>query len=245
MSADFSRTRWSLVLDPAAPPDAEGRARSSLDDLIGRYWYPAYAYARRSGHAPETAEALCEAFFAQLPAQVRAIDRQAPGRFRDFLLARLEQFLTGDWRDASEPPHPAAQAPSGMQDLEARARAELPAQASPVQAFQRAFALEVLARSLRRLREEAGQAGRADMFERLQGYLARDPDPAGSPALSEALGIQPLALVVAIKRMRQRFRELADEELMETVASPRDLDAERVALLGLLGGGPPVAPVAT
>ena len=35
---------------------------------------------------------------------------------------------------------------------------------------------------------------------------------------------------IAVKRLRQRYRELADAELAETVASSQDLEVERAAL---------------
>ena len=41
--------------------------------------------------------------------------------------------------------------------------------------------------------------------------------------------------VVALKRLRQRYRELAESELAETVANATDLDAEREALARALG----------
>jgi hypothetical protein len=57
-----------------------------------------------------------------------------------------------------------------------------------------------------------------------------DPAPGQFEELARQLGIRPMATVVALKRLRQRFRELADSELAETVASASDLAAERAAL---------------
>jgi hypothetical protein len=41
--------------------------------------------------------------------------------------------------------------------------------------------------------------------------------------------------VVALKRLRQRFRELASEELTDTVATADDLASEQDALFKVLG----------
>jgi hypothetical protein len=41
---------------------------------------------------------------------------------------------------------------------------------------------------------------------------------------------RPLFVVMAVKRLRQRFTELIDEELGDTVLSPEQLLAERTAL---------------
>jgi hypothetical protein len=90
---------------------------------------------------------------------------------------------------------------------------------------------------LNRLRREATQAGREAMFEALEPFLTIDPPPGQYEAISGTLGTRPLALVVALKRLRQRFRELADEELAETVTSADELEAERVALHAALRRG--------
>ena len=105
---------------------------------------------------------------------------------------------------------------------------------SPEQAYQRSFALEVLARSLRRLQMEAIQTGHLPMYEALQPYLSHDPVPGEYQAISVRLKIPPLALVVALKRLRQRFRELAGQELSDTVTSAEDLMKEQATLLAVL-----------
>jgi RNA polymerase sigma-70 factor (ECF subfamily) len=233
---DFARTRWSLVLGTRAATDDAPNGAGTLDELARRYWYPVYAYVRRSGHPPEIANDLCQAFFTALPAQLRDLDPARCGRFRDVLLARLQDFLTADWRAGTADAPRGSLLPADTASLEARSRHDHAEGSTPERAFQRSFALEVLGRSLARLRTEAEQGGRGDMFEALVAYLSADPPPGQYAVLAEQLRMPALALVIAVKRMRQRFRELADDELMETVASPRDLAAERAAMLQLLAG---------
>jgi RNA polymerase sigma-70 factor (ECF subfamily) len=232
----FAHTRWSLVLGTRAATGDAPDGAGTLDELAHRYWYPVYAYVRRSGHPPEIANDLSQAFFTALPAQLHGLDPARCGRFRDVLLARLQDFLTADWRAGATESARDAPAPADLDALEARSRHDHPEGSTPERAFQRSFALEVLGRSLARLRMEAEQGGRADMFDALVQYLSTDPPPGQYAALAEQLRTPALALVIAVKRMRQRFRELADDELMETVASPRDLADERAAMLQLLAG---------
>jgi hypothetical protein len=52
--------------------------------------------------------------------------------------------------------------------------------------------------------------------------------------MSAALRKPALALVHALKRLRQRFRELAGQELSDTVTSAEDLAREQAALLIVL-----------
>ena len=234
----FSQTRWSIVLDLQQP--GSDNAQRSLLDLCQRYWYPVYAYIRRCGHAADIANDMTLGFFAQLKDVLQQIDPRSQGRFRNFLLQQLHCFLTADWRRDPEAAYEQNLAPPfSVDELERRLQADHDRQASPEQFFQRSFALEVLSRSLRRLRSEAQQSGRLQMFDTLQPFLTREPVPGQYEELAQALKSQPLVMAIAIKRLRQRFRELADDELMETVASPNDLDAERNALLAVLAKGAP------
>ena len=65
--AGFTTTHWSVVL--AAQADSTPKARAALTQLCERYWYPLYAYLRRSGHSADKAQDLTQAF---LPASWRS-----------------------------------------------------------------------------------------------------------------------------------------------------------------------------
>jgi len=92
----FGRTQWSQVLR-AADPAAEGSG-PALQGLCQTYWYPLYAFVRRSGHSPQDAEDLTQAFFARLLDKnyLAAADREK-GRFRSFLLVALKRVLANEW----------------------------------------------------------------------------------------------------------------------------------------------------
>ena len=63
-TARFPATCWSRILqagDPAAP-----EARAALEGLCCDYWYPLYAFVRRKGHDPQTAQDLVQGLFAEL-----------------------------------------------------------------------------------------------------------------------------------------------------------------------------------
>jgi hypothetical protein len=101
---------------------------------------------------------------------------------------------------------------------------------SPEHGFRASFAIEVLERALQRLRNEAAQAGRESMLAVLEPWLIQDPGPGQYAALAQQLHMQVLSVTIAVKRLRQRYRELADAELAETVASNHDFEIEREAL---------------
>ena len=234
MPENFANTRWSIVAGMQS--ENRGDARRSLVELCQAYWYPVFAYVRRCGHAPEIAYDLCQSFFEYLLEELRHANPQEYGQFRAFLLARLNRFLAEDWRNeraATSLPEVAPNEP--LLVMEERQKREHALGATPERAFQRGFALEVLTRSLNRLRLEAQQGGRLPMFEQLEPYLTTEPEAGRYEILAQSLSTRALAVVVAIKRLRQRFRELVDEELQQTVATDADMDAERGALLAILG----------
>lgn len=225
----FAATRWSLVAAASASePDAGRRA---LGELCRRYWYPVYSFVRRCGHEPFVAQGITRRFFARLLDQRLTLPGPQRGRFREYLLQALGRHLAESTRP---PPATAAildfEPPQSWDEMEARHRADVSGLLTPEQAYQRSYALELLDHAMRRLQAEAQQAGHARMFEALAPWLAEEPGPGGFEPLAQALGLRPLAVVVALKRLRQRFRELAEQELGETVSSAEDLASEREAL---------------
>ena len=201
-------------------------ARDALGELARRYWYPVYVYMRRCGHAPSAAEQLARRFLQHLLTDAP----DGTGPYRGYLLSRLHAFLAADVHGPIDESLPVPA------DLEGRYQQDQLGQLSPEQSFQRAFALQVLNRTLRRLRAEASQTGHGDMYESLEPYLGRDAAPGEYEFIATRLKCRPLTVVVALKRLRQRFRELAAEELVDTVSSATDLVAEQNALLAVLGG---------
>jgi RNA polymerase sigma-70 factor (ECF subfamily) len=228
----FPTTRWSVVMQ-LATADC-GDAQTALTELAQRYWYPSYAYVRRCGHPPSIAEEITRTFLRDLLARFGDVGERPPrGHFRRFLLEQLNTFLATDWRE-NIPERDALPLLASPDDLEARYKRDNLNAPSPEAAYQRSFALEVLARAIRRLRAEAEQTGHRAMFEMLRGYLTHDPKPAEYQDMSAQLKMSSLALVVALKRLRQRMRELAGQELSDTVTTAEDLANEQVALLHIL-----------
>jgi RNA polymerase sigma-70 factor (ECF subfamily) len=234
VGSDFGRTRWSMVI--AVREGSEADARRSLGELCRRYWVPVYAYMRRTGHAPEEAVRLVQRFLSHLVARLRVGQPRDAGGFRSYLQAELEDFLAReDSRDEPADGAVAMDPPWPLEEIERRQLAEHASNATPAEALQRGFALELLAIALHRLRQEAAQSGREPLFEAVRPYLSREPSQSEYAALAAGMKSSPLAMVVAVKRLRQRFQELVDEELAQTVGDVQSLQNERQTLLSLAG----------
>ena len=57
----FATTRWSVVL--AAGRESSAESKVALATLCETYWYPLYAFVRRSGYSHEDAQDLTQGFF--------------------------------------------------------------------------------------------------------------------------------------------------------------------------------------
>src|SRR5882672_8553406 len=89
---DFPHTRWSVVL--AATGRASPQADEALEAICRAYWYPLYAFVRRSGQSPHDAQDLTQEFFRHLLEKrwLAAADREK-GKLRSFLIASLKNFM--------------------------------------------------------------------------------------------------------------------------------------------------------
>lgn len=227
----FANTRWSLV---AALGDGVS-SQAPLLELCLNNWYPVYSYLRHSGHSPEGAQELTRGFFHYLiHSGATHAGATRYGRFRQFLLAELHAFLSQE-RGVGLVTTPIA--PMSIDELESRQRKDSAHADSPEQALRRGFALEIIGGARQSLRSEAREADRLAMFDLLERFLTTDPKPGEFEQAATQLAVRPVFIVMAVKRMRERFRELVDVELGDTVLNTDELSAERQALLEALARG--------
>jgi len=237
-SPAFATTRWTLVL---AAGDAQSTAgREALEQLCRIYWFPLYAFIRRSGQDPHTAQDLTQGFFTRLLAANRlaAVGREG-GRFRSYLLTALRHFLSNERERASALKRGGSSPPLSLDetDAEDRYRNEPTHDASPDRLFERQWALALLEQALQRLTEQQSAAGNAQSFATLQPFLSRDPEPGEYPVVAERLGIAPGTVAVQVHRLRERYRQQVRAAVADTVDSPMEIDDEMRHLLSALASG--------
>jgi RNA polymerase sigma-70 factor (ECF subfamily) len=233
----FATTHWSVVL--AAGQSDSPQAAHALETLCGAYWYPLYAYVRRRGHGHEDAQDLTQAFLLQL-LERKSFARVDPGkgRFRSFLLAGLNYFLS-DARD-----HVSAQKRGGgqpnlpfdAQTAEQRYRLEPVDDLSPDRLFERQCALALLDQVLARLEKEFFEAGKAGLFQQLRVFLVAGRGESTYTQVATELGLTREAVKKAVHRMRHRYYALFREAIAQTVADPAEVPDEMRYLRALMAG---------
>ena len=232
---DFATTQWSLVL--AAMDTAPARASAALEHLCARYWFPIYAFIRRQGHEVHQAEDLTQSFF-QFVLERRVFhqaDREK-GRFRNFILASLANFLNNQRDHAAAVKRGGHQVfvswdGAGAEEFLAR---EPRSFGTPGRSFERGWALAIVRQVLDRLRAEHAARGRLAVYEALQPHLTGEPAADDYNRLAAALDMETGALKVAVHRLRRRFGELLRKEVAYTVTRPEDVEEEIRHLLAML-----------
>lgn len=233
----FATTRWSLVLEAGGGADTGDAAREALSALCRAYWYPLYAFVRRTGKSAHDSQDLTQEFFTRLVEKEWLTGVAAErGRFRSWLLAAMKHFLAKEWRDAHRGKRGggATFAPLETCDAEDRYTHE-PAEAlTPDQIYDRRWALDLLERGLSRLQAESRRAGNETHFEALKFCLTGEK--VALREVADRLGSTEGAIKVAAHRLRERYRQVIREEIAETVDSPERVDAELHELQAALRG---------
>lgn len=226
-SAHFATTRWTLVL--SAGRDTPAQARQALEQLCQAYWYPLYAYIRRRGKSPQDAEDLTQAFLTQLlEKHSLAAARRDRGKFRSFLLASLNHFLSDQWDKARAQKRGGGRAAISFDALSAESRyaAAPQAELTPEKVFARQWALQLLAQVLHNLEAEFAAQGKADLFGHLRGCLTGQRSTQPYAELAARLGMSEGAVKVAVHRLRQRYRALLRAQIAETLSAQDDVEEE-------------------
>lgn len=226
-NATFATTHWSVVVSAGQPQAPQ--AAQALETLCRTYWYPLYAYVRRRGYGPEDAQDLTQGFFADLLGR-DFLRNVAPknGRFRSFLLACLNHFLSDERDRARAAKRGRGQPPISLDaDLaEQRYRAEPTDEHTPQIVYERRWAATLLGQARARLAGEYATHGKTDLLHRLQEFPLGERGEHSFHDCAVRLGLSESALKSAVHRMRQRYRELVREEVAHTVDGPAEVEAE-------------------
>jgi DNA-directed RNA polymerase specialized sigma24 family protein len=166
-------------------------SKEGLGRLCRIYWYPLYAFARRSGQSAPDAEDLTQGFFHALVLKdwLAAVDRNK-GRLRTFLLTAFRRYMAKEWR------RNAAEIRGGnvtlvpLDSLDAEQRyAEATPGLSADGLFDRQWTLVLMERTFDSLREEFDSAGKGSEFAALKGTLMAGPGAIAYSGLATRLSM--------------------------------------------------------
>ena len=223
----FTTTHWSVVLSARDADDA-----AALETLCRTYWRTLYVLARRMGREQYDAEDLVQGFFAKLLSKdwLRAAGPER-GRFRTFLSVAFRRHMSDEYDYAVRQKRGggATLLSLDMEDAESFYASELATVEPPEQAFDKAWALDVVSAAQTKLRGECQAAGK----ESLCDAINRGEPYAGIAARHD---LTVSAVTSAAFRLRRRCEELIRAEIAQTVADPDEVEEEIAHLLAVLRG---------
>ncbi len=231
---DFTATHWSQVAlaGQSANPVAN---REALETLCARYWPAIHAFLRRKNYDAATAEDLTQGFFSQL-LEDNAIGRadQSRGRFRNFLLGALQRYLADEFRKAGAQKRGRGKIVLALDftAIEERYAEAADPGLTAQQLYDQHWAAGILECAFSQLRSEFWAANQAARFDCLKRYLADEARPGEYEEIASGLGIGVKAVSSAVCRMRERYRQLVRRQVLATVGSPAEAEAELRDLFG-------------
>ena len=235
----FTTTHWSVVLAAKEDASASPESQQALERLCGIYWYPLYAYARRKGYDTESAKDLTQGLFARLFERNDLANVQRDkGKFRSFLLASLNHFMSDEWDKAR------AQKRGGDKVLlsldessgEERYRLEPADNMDPEKLFERRWALTLLDQALERLKENYTKTGKSELYEALKVFALAEPNAPTYVQLAAQLGRAEGTIKSDVSRLRENYREMIREQVAHTVSDPAEIDDEIRYLIRVISG---------
>jgi len=231
----FPTTHWSLIVT-AGEADSP-QARAALAQLCGSYWYPVYAYVRREGHDPYSAQDFTQEFFARLiEKNFVAGAAQEKGRFRSFLLIALKRFLVNEWQRTQAQKRGGGQPFLSLdaEDAEERYKLEPVEEMTADRIYERRWALALLDGVMNTLRREYASDGKGELFDQLKAFLYGDKSDVSQAEIGTRFGLSESAVKSTVHRLRQCYREILYEQVAQTVASRVDVEDELRHLLSVL-----------
>jgi hypothetical protein len=231
----FPATQWSLVI--RAGHAAEDARRQALEALLRQYLPALRAHLLVSRSAPrEEIEDLLQGFIADKVVERELIARaqRERGRFRAFVVISLNRYVASQARfrrsTLRSPAGEAAVLPLEDADFVDRSP-------SCFEAFNRAWAEEVVSGARQRMRAECEATGRADVWtvfqERVVAPALEGAGPTPYAELARRLGVksetQAANLLVTAKR---HFGRALRTVVAEYLGDERLVEEEIEALIG-------------
>lgn len=226
---NFPSTRWTLVARLRSGDSAV--ARRAIEDLVTQYRFTLYAYIRRRGLAHCDAEDALQDFLVKLlNAHALEAAEETRGRLRGYLGTALGRFLSNWRRDEARRTSGVQEFPAdGQSKEEARyARERFLESDTPERIFDRKWGQALMERVMDRLHAKCIAQGKEALFVALRPVLLAGGSLRGrdGTAIAASLGMSEGTLRVALRRHLRGYRDMLEEEVLQTVENPADVASE-------------------
>ena len=233
----FPKTRWSLVLQ--ASEKNEQVAQRALSDLCEIYWQPIYVYIRGRGWSVEEAQDLTQGFFAHFLHQ-KSLQRADHGRgkLRAYLLGAVKNFLGSEYRkiNAHKRGGKAQVLSLDHDEGELQLKNLTTTGRTPEELFDQTWVRAQISIVVEQLEGDYHKAGRQQVFEAIRPNLMSESELKPQRVLARELGVSLAAIKVEIFRLRQRFRQLLEREIEQTLDEEEEVAEEVKYLLAIWEG---------
>lgn len=232
---EFATTHWSVVRSAGehSSPESQG----ALTALCETYWFPLYAYARRRVNDASEAQDLTQAFFTEL-LEKNYVGTATPqrGRFRSFLITAFKHFLSRQWERARTQKRGGDRKVLSLdfESADSSLRIDPAGGLTPEQFYDQQWAFALLKRIMERLQNEYQQSERADLFTALKSFIIGDNLNATYEQVAEQLEMSPAAVRKTVSRLRKRYGQLLESEILQTVSEPAEVQDEIRNLFAIL-----------
>ena len=220
-------TRWSLVVD--ARDGTEEIRLNALEELCEAYWYPAYAFVRRSGRNADDAKDLTQGFFMDfLERETFSKAKPECGRMRSFFLVALKRYLAKEYARQTTKKRGGGTTSLSIDEEQAEGRyqSDLANDLSPDLLFERHWAEALFQRAYSKMEAYFEKSDRAKVFAVLREFLAGESPDQNYAEAAKTLQLTEGAVRVNVFRMRKRFRKFVEDEIRQTLASPDEFEDE-------------------
>jgi len=236
----FPTTHWSLI--GRARDGQDTVRREALNQLLARYWPALKAHlVAKKRIDPNEADDLVQGFIENkvLERDLMAAADATRGRFRSLLATALDNYVTSQMRMHSAAKREAERAVS--LDQEAHEQTAVAAGALH-DAFDVAWAREVLAEILRQMQAECQRSGREDVWGVFEGRvltpILEGAEPLAYEQLLARFGFRsPTEASNALVTAKRMFGRLMRRVVSEYAADEDDVDAEIQELQEILAQG--------
>jgi DNA-directed RNA polymerase specialized sigma24 family protein len=207
-------------------------ANRAIEELCRIYRPAVLAFATQALRDEHAAEDLTQEFFVSLLERRRLGQaRRDLGKFRTFLLADFKFVLLDHLKRQRAVKRGGGLGQVSMDEV---GEGEVPVTLPDPSVFDMQWALAVVREVVRILEVEEGRKKGDVPFAELRGFLPGF-QAAGTSTyeeLEKRYGVSAATLRVRVNRLRERFREILNSVLADTVSDAADLESERKALLG-------------